>query len=310
MDIELESGKYVVAVSGGVDSVVLLALLAKQVQSPKSKVQGFRPSTFDLQLIVAHFDHGIREDSSQDRQFVQALARKYGLPFVYDEGRLGPDASEATARAARYQFLRKVQRASGARAIITAHHQDDLLETAILNLVRGTGRKGLSSLASNHDLRRPLLDISKQAIIDHAESHSLDWREDPTNTDLNYLRNHIRHRLMPRLQESDRQKLLEILVTAKRLNDELDQALTNHLHLQPKSGQLDRQWFVSLPHAVAREIMAAWLRAGGVPNFDRRTLERLVIGSKISLPGKQLDVLQGLSLQIGKEFLALKHTER
>src|SRR5882724_1815869 len=136
--LDIKPGRYVVATSGGVDSMALLHLL----------YQMSRDSDAGWWLTVAHFDHGIRSDSAEDRQLVQAIARQYGLPFVYDEGRLGPGASEATARQARYSFLHQVLGASGARAIMTAHHQDDVLETAIFNLIRGTGRKGLTSLGN------------------------------------------------------------------------------------------------------------------------------------------------------------------
>src|SRR5438445_4950610 len=121
MDVLIpKPGSYAVAVSGGVDSVVLLDILAKRD---------------DLELAVAHFDHGIREDSVEDRHFVEGLAKNYGLPFIYEEGSLGPKSSEAEAREARYKFLRQAQKKAGAKAIITAHHQDDLLETAILNML-------------------------------------------------------------------------------------------------------------------------------------------------------------------------------
>ena len=115
----LQPGTYVVAVSGGVDSMVLLDLLAKQP---------------DIKLIVAHYDHGIRSDSKLDRELVASSAKKYKIPFVYESGNLGPGTSENQARIARYNFLRKVQKESKADAIVTAHHQDDALETAILNI--------------------------------------------------------------------------------------------------------------------------------------------------------------------------------
>jgi tRNA(Ile)-lysidine synthase len=86
--------KYVVAVSGGVDSVVLLHILARRVPSQR--------------LVVAHFDHGIRPDSYEDLRLVARMANDHGLAFLSDEGKLGPDASEAAARDARYRFLRRV----------------------------------------------------------------------------------------------------------------------------------------------------------------------------------------------------------
>src|SRR6476469_10942255 len=166
MRIEIPGGKYVVAVSGGVDSVVLLDLLRLY---PGVKVT------------VAHFDHGIREDSHLDRAYVAELAKRYRLPFVYDKGQLGPDASEAEARRARYDFLSKVQQKTGSDALVTAHHENDVLETAIINLLRGTGRKGLSSLTNGEGIIRPLLDVPKSEIIDYAKRHGLQWREDSTN---------------------------------------------------------------------------------------------------------------------------------
>ena len=135
-----------------------------------------------MRLTVAHYDHGIRSDSAEDRRLVQALAREYGLPFVYHSGRLGTGASEAVARQARYGFLHAVRRASAAQAVITAHHQDDVLETAILNLLRGTGRRGLGSLKSTDVVKRPLMAVSKNELLRYAEREGLRWREDSTNS--------------------------------------------------------------------------------------------------------------------------------
>jgi tRNA(Ile)-lysidine synthase TilS/MesJ len=94
---------------------------------------------------------------------------------------LGPKTSEAKARDARYKFLEEVKAVNKAKAIVTAHHQDDVLETAILNMLRGTGRRGLTSLQNRKNLIRPLLKFSKAAIKNYAKSHKLKWREDSTN---------------------------------------------------------------------------------------------------------------------------------
>src|SRR5690606_31809517 len=88
-----------------------------------------------LQVVVAHFDHGIRPDSTEDRRLVQQVAASHGLQFVYHNGSLGSGASEDLARRARYDFLHKLRMATNAKAIITAHHQDDLLETAVYNML-------------------------------------------------------------------------------------------------------------------------------------------------------------------------------
>ena len=293
--LSLEPGTYVVAVSGGVDSVVLLHLLQ---QLP------------DLKLVVAHFDHGIRDESGEDRMFVQSLAGQYRLPFVYKEGNLGTGASEAAARDARYLFLRQVSQAADARAIITAHHEDDLLETAILNILRGTGRKGLSSLKNTSDVVRPLLAIPKQDLIAYAKDQGLTWHEDSTNASIVYLRNYIRHKLMPRFDPVSRQKLRSLIDSTADANEAIDGMLAGHLALQPSVDSLNRHDFVMLPHEVSRELVAAWLRAHDIRTFDRKTIERIVVAAKTYAPGKQIDVDGTHIIRVDKRFLALASRER
>lgn len=295
MDIDLPAGRYVVAVSGGVDSVALLDMLTNQP---------------GVQLTVAHFDHGIREDSAEDRKLVQALAKKYNLPFVYHAGKLGPKASEAVAREARYEFLHTVRRASKAQAIITAHHQDDVLETAVLNLVRGTGRRGLSSLKSMDIVKRPLLRVPKKELLRYAKREGLRWREDSTNIDERYLRNYIRHRLLPRFASADREVLLQIVEQAEETNKLLEVELANYLHVQPTTTSLSRTQFIQLPHVVAREVLAAWLLANTSVELSKQLLERLVMAAKTGKIGSKVDVDTEYWLCIFREHLALKVRER
>jgi tRNA(Ile)-lysidine synthetase-like protein len=296
MDLVLPTpGSYVVAVSGGVDSVALLHALHDQP---------------GLKLVVAHFDHGIREDSGEDRAFVQELAGRYTLPFVYDQGQLGAGASEAHARAARYGFLHKVQTAGGAGAIITAHHQDDVLETAIINMLRGSGRKGLSSLSSRPGLARPLLSTPKRDLIAYAKDQGLQWREDSTNQNQAYLRNYIRHTILPRFSAKDLDRLLELITSLHKINQELDSLIINQLHLQSVAGKLDRTWFNHLPHDASREVLAAWLRVHGVRDFDSKTLERLVVAAKVAAGGKLFPIRDGVTMQVQTDHLALARSER
>jgi tRNA(Ile)-lysidine synthase len=291
MDIVVEPGTYVVAVSGGVDSMVLLELLR---QKP------------DIKLVIAHYDHGIRDDSDLDRQLVQQVAKKHGLPFVYDHGNLGLTASEAKARTARYEFLHRIRQASGARAIITAHHEDDLLETALLNMLRGTGRRGLTSLQSFGMVLRPLLHVPKAELIAYAQEQQLPWHEDNTNVDERYARNTVRHQIVSRLAPEQRQGLATHIRRLHEINHELERQLEHYLHLQTASKTLDRQDFIRLPHIVAREVMAAWLRHNGIANYDKRTLERLVVAAKTFRPGQRTDVTRNRFLSIHKQKLALE----
>lgn len=295
MEIDVHPGTYVVAVSGGVDSMVLLDLLQ---QKP------------DLQLVAAHFDHGIRADSAEDRKLVQAAAGRYGIPFEYEEGHLGSHASEATARIARYDFLERIRQAYGAAAIVTAHHQDDLLETAVLNIMRGTGRKGLISLASNPLRLRPLLGQMKADIRAYADGHAILWREDSTNADDQYVRNYIRHHIMPRLGIDTRNALLGIIARTRITDAELDRELNVILQTYADGRTLDRRAFARLPHDAAKELLTGWLRANQITGFDARTIERVAVAAKTQRVGGMIDVIDGTVLNVRKDVLALGYRER
>jgi tRNA(Ile)-lysidine synthase len=292
MEIVVKPGKYVVAVSGGVDSMVLLDML--------SKLPG-------MHLVVAHYDHGVREDSAEDRRLVEDAAKHYGLPFEYEEGKLGPRVGEAQAREARYAFLQRVKNNYGADAIITAHHMDDLLETAILNIMRGTGRKGLSSLASGGDMLRPLLHTPKREILDYARSHSIKWHEDSTNQSDQYLRNYVRHHILPKLGDDGQARLYAYIERAEALNPEIDAMLLLDLQDKTAGEELDRGWFIMLPYDVSCEVMATWLRTHGVREFDRKTIERLVVFGKVAFPGKLADIDSEYWLKANKNSLSFSH---
>lgn len=295
MDIELQPGTYVVAVSGGVDSMVLLYCL-KNLPGVK--------------LTVAHFDHGIREDSAEDRKLVQATAKRYGLPFVHAEGRLGKDASEALARERRYEFLRQVQQMTRASAIITGHHQDDVLETAVLNLIRGTGRRGLTSLKSTDGIIRPFLKVPKEEIVGYALAHKIAWREDSTNQEDEYFRNFIRHHVIHKFKPEDRQAFLRILRQADGVNQELDLLLNRMLRNKPKQAILNRSQFLRLPFMVGGELLVAWLRLNKVGEINRKLVDRLNVEMRVKAPGKKLEVSKTHYILVAKDELALKIHER
>lgn len=353
MQVNLPAGKYVVAVSGGVDSVVLLhVLVQKQSDSqivrlsdsqaagePDSKTIRLSDNK-TIRLVVAHYDHGIREDSAEDRKLVQELAAEYGLPFEYAEGKLGAAASEAVAREARYAFLRQVREKYGADAILTAHHQDDVLETAILNLLRGLSRRGFASLRSTDEIKRPLLNAPKEELLRYAEREGLRWREDSTNTDPKYLRNYVRLKILPRFAEADREALLGLVQRMAQVNGELDKELDEYLRAHSLSSQrrlgssqkvsaegaqnrldsclrgndgsvgmlsgtLDRHAFVLLRHVEAREVMAYWLRTQTGTELSRRLLERLVTAAKTGRSGTKVDVDGKYWLSMSGDVLTL-----
>lgn len=294
---EVKPGRYVIAVSGGVDSVVLLDMLAKL-------------NRVDHYYVVAHVDHGIREDSGEDLEHVRSLAERYGLPFESTELHLGSEASEDVARKGRYKFLETVQQNHSAEAIITAHHQDDVIETAFLNLLRGTNRKGLTSLASTNSRVRPLLYVPKKHLISYARANGLVWREDSTNSDMKYARNAVRKRIEEHLTPLQRQHMLAHIRHMRDVNEALDTELMNILHIQNSLDVLDRRMFTKLPFGVSVELLAAWLRRAGVRDFDRMGLMRMVSAAKTYHPGRRIDVNKQWYIDVNSRSLALTHSGR
>lgn len=260
-----------------------------------------------ITLTVAHFDHGIRDDSHLDKQFVEKLAKAHKLPFVHGRGNLGASASEALAREARYAFLQSVKEATGARAIITAHHQDDLLETALLNMLRGTGRRGLTSLKSTDGIVRPLLGHSKNRVKEYAAAHKIAWREDSTNSDSRYRRNYLRHNVMTKMTPGQRAQLNILLEDLSALNQQIDIEIINMLHTQPAVDVLDRQWFITLPHDVSKEVLHHWLSRKSVPNLNRRRIEQLVTALKTGQPNTNHEVNKEHKIHLTKKTAQIKH---
>lgn len=296
IEVTVASGRYVVAVSGGVDSVVLLDILSKHT---------------DLELVAAHFDHGIRSDSAEDAQFVKSLAAHYGLLFELGRGNLGAGASEAASREARYKFLEHVMIQHGAKAVIVAHHQDDYVETIILNMLRKTGSYGLVPMKSEHEwLVRPLLHVAKYQILNYAHEFGLSWHEDSTNTDVRYRRNYVRHDLLPRLRRADPgfdNKLLAISVRAGELNEKITQGLQElQLTMQVEPDTYDRYQFTILPLNVAQWWLHQLLSEAGVGDLSRTMVERITLQLRTLLPGKTINVDKNVTIAVHKNTFYLR----
>ncbi len=177
--------RIVCALSGGMDSVVLLHCLLGISEELK------------LEITAAHFNHCLRgAESDGDEAFVRQLCRDWNVPLTVGRGDPGVrtgESPEEAARNLRYAFLRQQD-----GILATAHHADDQLETILLNLLRGTGLKGLCGMEPRRgDLIRPMLSVSREAIAEHAKCYALSYRTDHTNDEDDALRNRLRHHVLP-----------------------------------------------------------------------------------------------------------------
>ncbi len=214
----LKGKKLLLAVSGGLDSMVLLHLFQQ----------------LDYEIAVLHCNFQLRGiESFSDQQFIEEYTSKNSIPFAFTQFDTEAFAAnfkvsiQVAARELRYSWFYEQLAIQNGDFIVTAHHADDNLETFLINLSRGTGLEGLTGIpAQNEKVIRPLLSFSRQEIEAYAASHNLVWREDSSNASDKYLRNKIRHHLVPLLKElnpnfmSSFEKTQAFLTESKELVDD------------------------------------------------------------------------------------------
>lgn len=266
--------KYIVAVSGGVDSVVLLDMLVQ------GSLQDLALQKGD-ELIVAHFDHGIRPDSAADERFVQALAQTYNLTYEGRREELGKHASEAQARERRYAFLRDLADRHKAQ-IMTAHHQDDLIETIAINIERGTGWRGLAVFTAP-DIHRPLLGKTKAELYNYACAHGLEWVEDETNSTDAYLRNRLRRKLHTGLKTSTRKKVIDYWKHQSQLRTNIE---AEDKKVLGDATRLSRHFFIHIDEMVAGELLRTALAFA----ITRPQTTRLLHAIKTAKSGTTMEI--------------------
>lgn len=183
----------VVACSGGVDSQVLLDVLAHVGKRGR------------IRVVACSVDHGLRPAAKDELSLVAALAHDRGVDHHTVEVSVKPGSNlQARAREARWKALRDVAGAVGASRIATAHHREDRAETVLIRILRGAPLEGLAVLApESHDVVRPLIHASRSRIESHARDRKIAWAEDPSNADPRFLRTRVRKEVLPLLRTLD-----------------------------------------------------------------------------------------------------------
>ncbi|WET47593.1 tRNA lysidine(34) synthetase TilS [Chryseobacterium indologenes] len=216
---EPENHSYLLAVSGGADSMVLASLfqdLRDEKQNSESLFQ------------VVHINYKLRgEDSDLDQKIVQDFCEKNHIRFhlyeVSEKDKKPENSIQLWARELRYAFFKKIQEKEKLKYLVTAHHLNDQLETFIINLSKAAGINGLSGIPANDNyILRPLLQFSKQEIYQFAEENTIEFREDLSNKKSDYLRNKIRNEIVPKLQETNDHFLENFKKSSSYLNQTKD----------------------------------------------------------------------------------------
>ncbi|HRQ87879.1 MAG TPA: tRNA lysidine(34) synthetase TilS [Bacteroidia bacterium] len=287
------SCRWLVGVSGGLDSMVLWRLLREA---------GFHD------LVVVHVDHGLRgKESDADAEFVAAEAKRLETPCEIRRVDVGARAREAklsvetAARELRYAAFAEVAEKWDCPRLFLAHHADDQVETVLMRLFRGAGSRGLAGMERETTRRiggtelrivRPLLGVCREQLADEAARLGVPYREDGSNRSHFALRNRIRHRLLPEIEAVFGRDVRKSILRAAELAA-LDEAwATGELGSVETGGVLDVAEMRSFPEARRNRLLLSWLRGSGVPDCGlaevARAAEVLLSDArpaKASLPG-------------------------
>jgi len=297
-----------VAVSGGADSVALLRVLLEL------------RSELGIVLAVAHFNHGLRgEQAAADEAFVAELATQHGLECFIGHGDVRTHAStnkltvEAAGRDLRYRWFAETARQHRLDRIATAHTLDDQAETVLLKFLRGAGTRGLAGIypiVNREAFRivRPLLCVSRAEVEEYLSSLAQPWREDESNLDRRFLRNRVRHELLPLLAREYNPNIRQLLADVADLSQAeehyWDGIVQSRLSTDQSSHELSLEGFAQLPVALQRRLLkrfagsdaprtTAGRHGSASPALDFEHVERLrrcALGElrRVELPGGRI----------------------
>lgn len=286
--------KVLAAVSGGPDSMAMLAVLKRW------------QAVLGLTIIVASFDHGVRKDSAADVRFVRDKARKLGFSFLAGKRRRNKSEklSEEILREARYDFLLKSAKKAGVDCLVLGHTLDDQAETVLMRLIRGSGLWGLSAILPVRKLEgvkivRPLINVTRKQVLDFLKKEKIAFRTDETNDQDIFLRNKVRRKLLPFLEKEFNPNIRQCLSSVAlsvgadyaHLCEESSQFIKEHSLRQGESMRLCQKALkgldISLRRMVFRSVYSILSQA--VLSFNHmEELEELLgkrkAGSQVHLP--------------------------
>ena len=279
--------KLILAVSGGVDSMALLAMYAH------------------ADIIVAHVDHGTRKSSAKDADFVRQKCQELGVKFYETKLELGEGISEELARKKRYEFLKIIQEKEGG-TLCTAHHLDDVVESISINLIRGTGWRGLTPFY-NDELVRPFIisKMWKRDVLKFAGEQNICFRQDPTNYEADYLRNRVREK-MAELDETARVDVIELFEKQNKLRGKIEKLVTE-LAKQTIVGKNfhKKEIFLAADEKVTLEVLREICLMHG-HSLTRKQLVDFLSAIKTYAPHKKFNLPKNHFVTILKNYFEFK----
>jgi tRNA(Ile)-lysidine synthase len=286
--------RALLAVSGGIDSMVMLDAATRTLG--------------ERRIVVATFDHGTGEGATAASALVAQWCERAGVDCIRERA-TEPLATEEELRAARWQFLREA--ASRATAVIAiAHTADDHVETVFMRILRGAGARGIAGLLAPSAIRRPLLGSSRADVMKYAIRHRVPWIEDPSNESRRFLRNRVRHDLLPALVASQPQlldELRELSARAAALRADVEHLVRADLGVRLVPSGIDIP--LERLHELSAEGLAlVWPAAAALAGatLDRRAIARVVAFTQRARVGSRVPVAGGWEVIRARDALQLR----
>lgn len=293
-DMVREGDTIIMGVSGGMDSMCLLHLL------------GEVKDELGITLYVVHVHHGIRPDAEEDVELVESICKRMDIPChvsYFDVGKLAKKhklSLEEMGRKIRYDVFEKHRRKVHNGRIAIAHHKNDQAETVVMNLMRGTGLRGIGGIRPIRDhIIRPLIECSRQEIEAYCHKHQIPYRDDYTNALEEYTRNKIRHTVIPYIEDHFNKNFVNAIVNTASLarseDDFIEGIATQKMDelVTKKSGEcsIDLEGFITLDKVIQRRLIRQVLRfLGSLKNIEYKHIEQIIqlthleVSKKIQLP--------------------------
>lgn len=299
-----ENDHIVLGVSGGPDSTCLFHIfleLQKQIK---------------FTFVVCHINHKIREEADEDEQYVENMCKIHNIPFfvkreqIIDIAKKQKIGTEEMGRKIRYEFFNEILKQQNANKIATAHTKNDLSETVLMNLLRGTGLSGLKGIEPKRENKyiRPLIECEKQEIDEYCKEKRLEPKIDKTNFENLYTRNKIRNKLIPYIKEEFNPNIIESLArTAEIISNEdkyienITQKYYNELFIDSSEAEiiLDLKKFNNLDLVIKNRIVLYTITTlfNSSAGIEKRHIEDIIklcgnnIGNKYLIPNKKIKIL-------------------